>query len=89
MMEIHDRQGNETCNEIVSSNLSKTAALKKLKPRNCTVDAKNVIISNTIARKDKLEEVHFKDSESKHSTFLLDAETVTVMRALQEVLCAI
>ena len=66
---MQDRKGNETCNKIVYSNLSIIAALKKLKLSNYTSNTENATINDAIARKDKLEEVCFKDSEYECSTF--------------------
>ena len=68
---MQDRNGLETCNRIVYTNLNKKAALKKLKPRNHIGDAKNTIINNIMARKEELEEICQKDSECKHPSFII------------------
>ena len=71
-MEIQERKGKQTCNEIVHDNLSKTAALKKLKPYNYTGDAKNTIINNAIARKEELEEAHVTNTEHKFPDYSIN-----------------
>ena len=54
---MQNRKGLEICNSIVYENLSKSTTLKKLKPYNCTGDAKNTIINNSMARREESEEV--------------------------------
>ena len=70
-IEIQDRKVNKMCNEMVYSSLSKTDASKKLKLHNYTRDAKNTMINNDMARKNKLEEVHFKHSKYEHPAFVI------------------
>ena len=49
MMELQEIKGKEIYDDIVYRELSKTDALKKLKPYNYTGEAKNAIINNAIA----------------------------------------
>ena len=63
LIEPQEKKGKEVCDEIVYQNLSKTDALKNIKPHNCTGEAKNAIISNTITQKEELDYADARDIE--------------------------
>ena len=51
--------------------MSKKAVLKKLKPCNCTGEAKNITIKNAMSRKEELGDVDAEESEHQFPTFTI------------------
>lgn len=70
-MEMQNNKGKEVCDDIVFRNLSKSAALKKLKPHNHPGNAKNAIINITLAGKEELGEDDIQESEHKHPAYVI------------------
>ena len=73
--------GKEVCNKIVHWNLSKTDVLKKLKPRNCTGEAKNATTTNAIARKEELDYADASNTEYRFSNFAIRQKTIFILVA--------
>jgi len=70
-MELQEIKGKEIYDDIVYRELSKTDALKKLKPYNYTGEAKNAIINNAIARKEELDDENICESENGFPSFAI------------------